>query len=58
MDEVNNIMNYFSKLILLYLVFCIIFESVVYLIFYFGIILQVKKKDKLFNNFFESFKFD
>jgi hypothetical protein len=28
------------------------------LIFYFGIILQVKKKDKLFNNFFESFKFD
>jgi hypothetical protein len=58
MDKVNNIMNYFSKLILLYLVFCIIFESVVYLIFYFGIILQVKKKDKLFNNFFESFKFD
>ena len=58
MDEVNNIMNYFSQLILLYLVFCIIFESVVYLIFYFGIILQVKKKDKLFNNFFESFKFD
>ena len=51
MDEVNNIMNYFSQLILLYLVFCIIFESVVYLIFYFGIILQVKKKDKLFNNF-------
>ena len=58
MKEVNSIMNYFSRLILLYLVFCIIFESVVFLIFYFGIILQVKKKDKLFNNFIESFKYD
>ena len=58
MKEVNNIMNYFSNLILLYLVFCIIFESFVFLIFYFGIIREVKKKDKLFNNFIESFKYD
>ena len=58
MNEVNDIMNYFSSLILLYLVFCIIFELVVFLIFYFGIIIQVKRKDKLFNNFIESFKYD
>ena len=58
MDEVNNIMNYFSNLIQLYLVFCIIFEFVIFLIFYYGIIKQVKKKDKLFNNFIESFKYD
>ena len=58
MNEVNNIMNYFSNLIQLYLVFCIIFESVIFLIFYYGIIQQVKKKDKLFNNFIESFKYD
>ena len=58
MNEVNDIMDYFSNLILLYLVFCIIFESVVFIIFYFGIIREVKKKDKLFNNFIESFKYD
>ena len=58
MDEVYNITDYFSTLILLYLIFCIIFEFVVFLIFYFGIIREVKKKDKLFNNFIESFKFD
>ena len=58
MNEVNDIMNFFSSLILLYLVFCIIFELVVFLIFYFGIIIQVKRKDKLFNNFIESFKYD
>ena len=58
MVEVNNIMDYFSNLIQLYLVFCIIFESVIFLIFYYGIIEQVKKKDKLFNNFIESFKYD
>ena len=58
MNEVNNIMNYFSNLIQLYLVFCIIFEFVIFLIFYYGIIQQVKKKDKLFNNFIESFKYD
>ena len=58
MKEVTNIMDYFSRLILLYLIFCIIFESFVFIIFYFGIIREVKKKDKLFNNFIESFKYD
>ena len=58
MVEVNNIMDYFSNLIQLYLVFCIIFESIIFLIFYYGIIVKVKKKDKLFNNFIESFKYD
>ena len=58
MNEINNIMDYFSNLIQLYLVFCIIFESVIFFIFFYGIIKQVKKKDKLFNNFIESFKFD
>ena len=58
MNEVNGIMDYFSTLILLYLVFCIIFEIIIFMIFYFGIIKQVKAKDKLFNNFIESFKYD
>ncbi len=58
MNEVNLIISYFSKLILIYLVISIIFEVVIFLLLYCCIIKQVKKKDSLFGNFIDSFKFD
>ena len=58
MKEVYEIINYFSELILIYLVICIVFEVIIFLLLYFGIIKQVKKKDSLFGNFIDSFKID
>ena len=58
MEEVNGIIDYFSELILIYLVISIIFEVVIFLLLYCGIIRQVKKKDSLFGNFIDSFKYD
>jgi hypothetical protein len=58
MKEVYEIINYFSELILIYLVISIVFEVIIFLLLYFGIIKQVKKKDSLFGNFIDSFKID
>ena len=58
LNEINQIMNYFSQLILIYLVISIIFEVVIFLLLYCGLIRQVKKKDSLFSNFIDSFRFD
>ena len=58
MKEINQIMDYFSQLILIYLVISIIFEVVIFLLLYLGLIKQVKKKDSLFSNFIDSFRFD
>ena len=58
MVEVNHIIDYFSQLILMYLVISIIFEVVIFLLLYCGMIRQVKKKDRLFGNFIASFKYD
>ena len=58
MKEVYLIIDYFSELILIYLVISIVFEVIIFLLLYFGIIRQVKKKDSLFGNFIDSFKFD
>lgn len=58
MKEVDEIIDYFSNLILIYLVICIIFEVLIFLVLYCGIIRQVKKKDNLFGNFIDSFKYD
>jgi hypothetical protein len=58
MQEVNQIIDYFSRLILIYLIICIIFEVVIFLLIYCGIIKQVRKKDNLFSNFIDSFRYD
>ena len=58
MKEVNQIMDYFSMLILIYLIICIMFEIVIFFLLYCCIIRQVKKKDKLFNNFIDSLGYD
>ena len=58
MVEINLINAYFSQLILMYLVISIIFEVVIFLLLYCGMIRQVKKKDSLFGNFIDSFKYD
>ena len=58
MKEVDEIIEYFSNLILIYLVICIIFEVLIFLVLYCGLIRQVKKKDNLFGNFIDSFKYD
>ena len=58
MKEVDEIIDYFSNLILIYLVICIIFEVLIFLVLYCGIIRQVKKKDNLFCNFIDSYKYD
>ena len=58
MKEINQVMDYFSQLILIYLVISIIFEVVIFLLLYFGLIKLVKKKDSLFSNFIDSFRFD
>ena len=58
MVEINQIIYYFSQLILMYLVISIIFEVVIFLLLYCGMIRQVKKKDSLFGNFIDSFKYD
>ena len=58
MQEVNQIIDYFSGLILIYLIICIIFEVVIFLLIYCGIIKQVKKKDNLFSSFIDSFRYD
>ena len=58
MQEVHLIIDYFSELILIYLVISIVFEVVIFLFLYCGLIRQVKKKDSLFGNFIDSFKYD
>jgi hypothetical protein len=58
MKEVDEIIIYFSNLILIYLVICIIFEVLIFLVLYCGLIRQVKKTDNLFGNFIDSFKYD
>ena len=56
-DEVNEQFNYFSTLIIIYLVFNMILEIIVFLILNMGIIYQIKYNNKLMLDFISSLKF-
>ena len=56
-EEVNEQFNYFSTLIILYLVFNMILEIIVFLILNMGIIYQIKYNNKLMLDFISSLKF-
>ena len=56
-EEVNEQFSYFSTLIILYLVFNMILEIIVFLILNMGIIYQIKYNNKLMLDFISSLKF-
>ena len=56
-EEVNEQFEYFSTLIILYLVFNMILEIIVFLILNMGIIYQIKYNNKLMMDFISSLKF-
>ena len=56
-DEVNEQFKYFSTLIIIYLVFNMILEIIVFLILNMGIIFQIKHNNKLMLDFISSLKF-
>ena len=56
-DEVNEQFSYFSTLIIIYLVFNMILELIVFLILNLGIIYQIKYNNKLMLDFISSLKF-
>jgi hypothetical protein len=56
-EEVNEQFKYFSTLIILYLVFNMILEIIVFLILNMGIIYQIKYNNKLMLDFISSLKF-
>ena len=56
-DEVNEQFQYFSTLIIIYLVFNMILEIIVFLILNMGIIYQIKYNNKLMLDFISSLKF-
>jgi hypothetical protein len=56
-DEVNEQFKYFSTLIIIYLVFNMILEIIVFLILNMGIIYQIKYNNKLMLDFISSLKF-
>ena len=56
-DEVNNVFDYFSSLIIFYLVFNMVFEIILFLLLNMGIILQIKHNNKLMLDFISSLKF-
>ena len=56
-EEVNEQFSYFSTLIILYLVFNMILEIIVFLILNMGIIYQIKYNNKLMMDFISSLKF-
>ena len=55
--EVNEQFNYFSTLIIIYLVFNMVLEIIVFLILNMGIIYQIKFNNKLMLDFISSLKF-
>ena len=56
-DEVNKQFEYFTTLIIFYLVFNMILEFIMFLVLNFGIILQIKNNNKLMLDFIASLKF-
>ena len=56
-DEVNSQFDYFTTLIIFYLVFNMILEIIMFVVLNFGIILQIKNNNKLMLDFIASLKF-
>ena len=56
-DEVDKVFAYFSTLIIIYLVFNMIFEIILFLLLNMGIIYQIKRNNKLMLDFISSLKF-
>ena len=56
-DEVNKVFDYFSTLIIIYLVFNMVFEIILFLLLNMGIIYQIKYNNKLMLDFISSLKF-
>ena len=56
-DEVNKVFDYFSTLIIIYLVFNMVFEIILFLLLNMGIIYQIKHNNKLMLDFISSLKF-
>ena len=56
-NEVNSQFEYFTTLIIIYLVFNMILEIIMFAVLNFGIILQIKNNNKLMLDFIASLKF-
>ena len=56
-DEVNKVFDYFSTLIIIYLVLNMVFEIILFLLLNMGIIYQIKFNNKLMLDFISSLKF-
>ena len=56
-EEVNTQFEYFTTLIIFYLVFNMILEFIMFVVFNFGIIYQIKHNNKLMLDFIASLKF-
>ena len=56
-EEVNEVFDYFSTLIIFYLVFNMVFEIILFLLLNMGIIYQIKHNNKLMLDFIDSLKF-
>ena len=56
-EEVNKVFDYFSTLIIFYLVFNMVFEIILFLLLNMGIIYQIKYNNKLMLDFISSLKF-
>ena len=56
-EEVNTQFEYFTTLIIIYLVFNMVLELIMFLVLNFGIILQIKNNNKLMLDFIASLKF-
>ena len=56
-DEVDDVFDYFSTLIIIYLVFNMVFEIILFFLLNTGIIYQIKHNNKLMLDFISSLKF-
>jgi len=56
-DEVNSVFDYFTTLIIIYLVLNMVFEIILFLILNLGIIFQIKRNNKIMLDFISSLKF-
>ena len=56
-DEVNEVFDYFTTLIIIYLVLNMVFEIILFLILNLGVIFQIKFNNKLMLDFISSLKF-
>ena len=56
-DEVDSVFNYFTTLIIIYLVLNMVFEVILFLILNIGIIFQIKRNNKRMLDFISSLKF-